>query len=100
MSGLPLKHKCFGQISNRYGTYIKKHYEISKVVVNDFGIAGSETNHLCKTEGLWEICLEDVHTELRRGPETLGPARRVAEKPFIIVYGKIRLYFLCVFEYF
>ena len=39
-------------------------------------------------EGTWKVCLEDLYELGLRGPLNLGPARRVAENPFLIVIGK------------
>ncbi|KAK7493419.1 hypothetical protein BaRGS_00015319, partial [Batillaria attramentaria] len=50
-------------------------------------VLSSDPAHFCKTEGSWRLCAEDVHRENRRGPLTLGPARRIAENSFLIITG-------------
>ena len=45
---------------------------------------------LCKPDGsTWELCQDTVfESEIARGPTNMGPARRVAEGPFLIVTGE------------
>ena len=45
---------------------------------------------LCKPNGFnWELCQDAVfESEISRGPTNMGPARRVAEAPFLIVTGE------------
>ena len=45
---------------------------------------------LCKPDGFnWEPCQDTVfESEISRGPTNMGPARRVAEAPFLIVIGE------------
>ncbi|XP_064622460.1 uncharacterized protein LOC135484731 [Lineus longissimus] len=44
------------------------------------------TDEFCLKSGKWTLCiLDDLKHE--RGPSNLGPARRVAEQPFLIVIG-------------
>ena len=38
--------------------------------------------------GVWKICSEDIYEQGLRGPLNLGPARRVAENPFLIIIGR------------
>ncbi|XP_020608451.1 uncharacterized protein LOC110047057 [Orbicella faveolata] len=46
---------------------------------------------LCKSDGSkWEPCQDTgLVSELTRGPANMGPARRVAEAPFLIVTGEL-----------
>lgn len=40
---------------------------------------------ICREKGEWKTCPGDL--KLERGPHNYGPARRVAEKPFVIIAG-------------
>ena len=40
------------------------------------------------TAGDWKICSDDIYQLGMRGPLNLGPARRIAENPFLIVIGR------------
>ena len=40
------------------------------------------------SSGDWKICQEDIYLLGMRGPLNLGPARRIAENPFLIVVGR------------
>ena len=46
---------------------------------------------LCASDDVkWSLCDDTgLETEVTRGPGNLGPARRVAERPFLIVTGEI-----------
>ena len=46
---------------------------------------------LCKSDvPTWEPCQDAVfESEFMRGPANMGPARRVAEGPFLIVTGEL-----------
>ena len=51
---------------------------------------------LCK-EGTknWKSCEDsgvNFESETQRGPLNLGPARRIAERPFLIVVGRFKTY--------
>ncbi|CAI9730593.1 secreted ARB_06907-like [Octopus vulgaris] len=46
-----------------------------------------DKEHLCRAEGEWSICTENRETS--RDYRNYGPARRVAEKPFLIVTGTL-----------
>ncbi|GAB1609702.1 uncharacterized secreted protein ARB_06907-like [Argonauta hians] len=50
-------------------------------------IDSPEKQHLCKSKGEWSVCSESKETS--RVFLNYGPARRVAEKPFLIVTGTL-----------
>lgn len=39
--------------------------------------------------GQWKLCIDDISSLGERGPLTLGPARRIAERNFVIITGKM-----------
>ncbi|XP_072030612.1 uncharacterized protein [Amphiura filiformis] len=45
--------------------------------------------HVCKLKGKWQVCVEEtlLGIDQRRSPVNFGPARRVAEHQFVIIYG-------------
>ena len=49
--------------------------------------------------GEWMKCsiASNINTHMLRGPSNLGPARRVAESPFLIVIGTIKMNTLVLF---
>lgn len=43
----------------------------------------------CNLDGQWQLCKDgDSYEQRERGPHTYGPARQVAEAPFLIVIGE------------
>ncbi|XP_041353509.1 uncharacterized secreted protein ARB_06907-like isoform X2 [Gigantopelta aegis] len=47
----------------------------------------NEDIDLCKSKGKWSVCESSITDLKERGPDNLGPARRVAEKEFVIITG-------------
>ncbi|XP_067681590.1 uncharacterized protein [Haliotis asinina] len=50
-------------------------------------MAKNENSHLARIDGHWEFVHRSVYERHERGPENLGPARRVAERQFLIIVG-------------
>lgn len=64
------------------------------IVDNDFVVPSEFVKKMISSPGKWLICRElgewstcPGDLKLERGPHNYGPARRVAEKPFLIIIG-------------
>ncbi|XP_071079851.1 uncharacterized protein [Haliotis cracherodii] len=50
-------------------------------------MAKNEDSHLSWIDGEWEFVHRSMYERRERGPDNLGPARRVAERQFLIIVG-------------